>query len=405
MQTATRRRLWFWIPPLALLLAVLGWLFRPQPVAVDLAVVQRGPLRVTVTDDGETRVKDVFVVSAPVAGLMRRIELEAGDEVKAGETIVARIEPTDPSFLDRRTAAEVTAAVRAAEAARTHAVAEVSRVQAELEFAQAELRRYESLVVRAAISQNDLDSARRRARTAEAALEESRAGLRIRESELELARARLLTPGGARSPSEACDCVVVRSPVSGRVLRVLTESEGVVSAAAPLIEVGDPQRLEVVVDLLSTDAVRVEPGQRVLVESWGGSGSLEGVVRRVEPFGFTKVSALGVEEQRVNVIVDFVGPPAQWRRLGHGFRVEPRIVLWESQDVLKVPLSALYRAGADWMVFSDDDGRAIPTRVRIGHENGLEAEVLEGLDAGQGVVTHPSDRVAPRARIEPREVR
>ena len=405
MQTATRRRLWFWIPPLALLLAVLGWLFRPQPVAVDLAVVQRGPLRVTVTDDGETRVKDVFVVSAPVAGLMRRIELEAGDEVKAGETIVARIEPTDPSFLDRRTAAEVTAAVRAAEAARTHAVAEVSRVQAELEFAQAELRRYESLVVRAAISQNDLDSARRRARTAEAALEESRAGLRIRESELELARARLLTPGGARSPSEACDCVVVRSPVSGRVLRVLTESEGVVSAAAPLIEVGDPQRLEVVVDLLSTDAVRVEPGQRVLVESWGGSGSLEGVVRRVEPFGFTKVSALGVEEQRVNVIVDFVGPPEQWRRLGHGFRVEPRIVLWESQDVLKVPLSALYRAGADWMVFSDDDGRAIPTRVRIGHENGLEAEVLEGLDAGQGVVTHPSDRVAPRARIEPREVR
>jgi HlyD family secretion protein len=272
MQTATRRRLWFWIPPLALLLAALVWLFRPQPVAVDLAVVQRGPLRVTVTDDGETRVKDVFVVSAPVAGLMRRIELEAGDEVKAGETIVARIEPTDPSFLDRRTAAEVTAAVRAAEAARTHAVAEVTRVQAELEFAQAELRRYESLVVRAAISQNDLDSARRRARTAEAALGESRAGLRVRESELELARARLLTPGGARSRSEACDCVIVRSPVSGRVLRVLKESEGVVSAAAPLIEVGDPQRLEVVVDLLSTDAVRVEPGQRVLVESWGGSG-------------------------------------------------------------------------------------------------------------------------------------
>ena len=405
MQTATRRRLWFWIPPLALLLAVLVWLFRPQPVAVDLAVVQRGPLRVTVTDDGETRVKDVFVVSAPVAGLMRRIELEAGDEVKAGETIVARIEPTDPSFLDRRTAAEVTAAVRAAEAARMHAVAEVTRVQAELEFAQAELRRYESLVVRAAISQNDLDSARRRARTAEAALEESRAGLRVRESELELARARLLTPGGTRSRGEACDCVVVRSPVSGRVLRVLTESEGVVSAAAPLIEVGDPQRLEVVVDLLSTDAVRVEPGQRVLVESWGGSRPLEGVVRRVEPFGFTKVSALGVEEQRVNVIVDFVGPPEQWRRLGHGFRVEPRIVLWESQDVLKVPLSALYRAGADWMVFRDDDGRAIPTRVRIGHENGLEAEVLEGLAAGQGVVTHPSDRVAPRARIEPREVR
>jgi HlyD family secretion protein len=405
MQTATRRRLWFWIPPLALLLAVIVWLFRPQPVAVDLAMVQRGPLRVTVADDGETRVKDVFVVSAPVAGLMRRIELEAGDEVKAGETIVARIESTDPSFLDRRTAAEATAGVRAAEAARTNAAADVTRAQAELEFAQAELRRYEGLVARAAVSQNDLDSARRRARTAEAALEQSRAGLRVRESEVELARARLLTPGGTRSRSEACDCVIVHSPVSGRVLRVLKESEGVVSAAAPLIEVGDPQRLEVVVDLLSTEAVRVEPGQRVLVESWGGAGPLEGVVRRVEPFGFTKVSALGVEEQRVNVIIDFVGPPGQWRRLGHGFRVEPRIILWESQNVLKVPLSALYRAGTDWMVFRDEGGRAIPTRVRIGHENGLEAEVLAGLDAGQRVVAHPSDRVAPRGRIEPRQVR
>ena len=405
MQTATRRRLWFWIPPLALLLAALVWLFRPQPVVVDLAVVVRGPLRVTVADDGETRVKDVFVVSAPVPGLMRRVELEAGDEVKAGETIVARIEPSDPSFLDRRTAAEATAAVRAAEAARTHAAAEVTRVQAELDFARAELRRYEGLVERAAISQNDLDSARRRARTAEAALQESRAGLRVRESELEQARARLLAPGGSRDRSEACECVVVRSPVSGRVLRVLTESEGVVGAAAPLIEVGDPRRLEVVVDLLSTEAVRVEPGQRVLIESWGGPGALEGVVRRVEPFGFTKVSALGVEEQRVNVIIDFVEPAERWQRLGHGFRVEPRIVLWESPDVLKVPLSALYRAGADWMVFRDDDGRATPTRVRIGHENGLEAEVLEGLDSGQRVVTHPSDRVRPEARIEPRETR
>jgi HlyD family secretion protein len=368
-------------------------------------VAERGPLRVTVSDEGETRVKDVFVVSAPVPGLMRRIELEAGDTVVAEETIVARIEPTDPAFLDRRTAAEASAALRAAEAARAHAAAEVRRVEAELEFARAELARYEGLVARAAISQNDLDSARRRARTAEAALQESRAGLRVRESEVEQARARLVTPGSQREAPEDCDCALVRSPVSGRVLRVLQESEGVVSAATPLIEVGDPERLEIVADLLSTDAVRVASGQRVLIEGWGGPAPLEGVVRRVEPFGFTKVSALGIEEQRVNVVIDLLGKPRDWARLGHGFRVEPQIVLWESDDVLRIPLSALYREGDEWRVFREDAGRAVATPVRIGHTNGLEAEVLAGLEPGQRIVVHPGDRVADGARISAREVR
>ena len=405
MNTAATRRMWFWIPPFTVLLAVLVWLFLPRPVAVDLATVERGSLRVTVSDEGETRVKDVFVVSAPITGLMRRIELEAGDEVKADDTIVARIESSDPSFLDRRTAAEATAGVRAAEAARTHAAAELRRVQAELEFAQAELARYEGLAARHAISQNDLDAARRRARTAEAALQESRAGLRVSESELEQARARLVAPGGRRDPGADCECVLVRSPVSGRILRVLTESEGVVTSGAPLVEVGDPQRLEVVVDLLSTEAVKVQPGQAVLIESWGGPAPLQAAVRRVEPFGFTKVSALGVEEQRVNVVIDLIDPPERWQRLGHGFRVEPRIVLWQSPDVLKVPLSALYREGTAWRVFRDDNGRARPIAVRIGHENGLEAEVLEGLTVGDRVVTHPSDRVSAGARIERRQSR
>jgi HlyD family secretion protein len=367
--------------------------------------VTRGALRVTVSDEGETRVKDVFVVSAPVAGLMRRIELEAGDEVVADRTVVARIEPSDPTILDRRSLAEANASLRAAEAARSHAVAEVRRVEAELDFARAELARYEGLVARAAISQNDLDSARRRARTAEAALQESRAGLRVRESEVEQARARLVAPGSSRQAEDSCDCVLVRSPVSGRVLRVLSESESVVGAAAPLVEIGDPQRLEIVVDLLSTDAVRVAAGQKVLVEGWGGPQPLDGVVRRVEPFGFTKVSALGIEEQRVNVLIDPVGDLEPWRRLGHGFRVEPRIVLWESGDVLKVPLSALYREGKDWFVFRDDAGRAAATPVSIGHENGFEAEVLQGLEAGQRVVIHPGDRVTDGARIRMRQVR
>jgi len=405
MNTAATRRMWFWIPPFAVLLAALVWLFLPRPVAVDLATVERGPLRVTISDEGETRVKDVFVVSAPITGLMRRIELEAGDEVKADDTIVARIEPSDPSFLDRRTSAEATAGVRAAQAARTHAAAELRRVQAELEFAQAELTRYEGLAARHAISQNDLDAARRRARTAEAALQESRAGVQVSASELEQARARLVAPGGRRDTSADCECILVRSPVSGRVLRVLTESEGVVNSGAPLVEVGDPHRLEVVVDLLSTEAVEVEPGQAVLIESWGGPAPLQAKVRRVEPFGYTKISALGVEEQRVNVVIDLTDAPERWQRLGHGFRVEPRIVLWQSPDVLKVPLSALYREATAWKVFRDDNGRARPTPVRIGHENGLEAEVLQGLEPGDRVITHPSDRVAAGARIEPRQTR
>ena len=405
MTNASWRRLLFWIPPFAVLATVLMWLFRPQPVAVDLALVQRGPLQVSVSDDGQTRVRDMFVVSAPLPGRMRRVELEAGDKVTAGETIVARIEPTDPSFLDRRSEAEARAALRASEAARAHARAELRRTEAERDFAESELKRYEGLAARNTISQNDLDAARRRARTSAAAVDEAVAGLRVRESELEQAQARLLPPGSTRADGNDCACIVVRSPVSGSVLRVLTESEGVVGSGTPLVEIGDPRRLEIVTDLLSTDAVKVRAGYRALIDGWGGDRSLEGVVRRVEPFGFTKVSALGVEEQRVNVIIDVTDPVELWRNLGHGYRVEPRIILWESRDVLKVPLSSLFRQGPDWAVFVNHRGRARLTPVTIAHENGLEAEVLHGLTAGQTVVMHPSDRVGDNARIEQRQLR
>jgi HlyD family secretion protein len=369
---------------------------------VDLATVERGPLQVSVSDDGETRVRDMFVVSAPLAGHMRRIELEAGDSVAAGETIVARIEPTDPSFLDRRSEAEVRAGIRASEAARAHAAAELRRAQAERDFAVTELKRYEGLAASHTVSQNDLESARRRARTAEAAVDEAVAGLRVSESELERAKARLMAPGRNGDRSADCDCVTVKSPVSGRVLQVLAESEGVVASGAPLVEIGDPGKLEIVTDLLSTDAVKVRTGQRALIESWGGDHALEGVVRRVEPYGFTKISALGVEEQRVKVVIDLAEPAERWRHLGHGYRVEPRIVLWESKDVLKVPLSSLFRQGGDWAVFVSRDGRARLQTVTIGNMNGIDAEVLKGVAAGDAVVVHPSDRVSDGARIEQR---
>jgi HlyD family secretion protein len=402
MTQASWRRLWFWLPAFIALAGVLAWLFRPQPVTVDLATVARGPLQVSVSDDGETRVRDMFVVSAPLAGHMRRIELEAGDSVVAGETIVARIEPSDPSFLDRRSEAEVRAGIRASEAARVHAAAELRRAQAERDFAITELKRYEGLAASRTIAQNDLESARRRARTAEAAVDEAVAGLRVSESELEQAKARLMAPGKSADRRADCDCVTVRSPVSGNVLRVLAESEGIVASGTPLVEIGDPGKLEVVTDLLSTEAVKVRTGQRTLIERWGGDNALEGVVRRVEPYGFTKVSALGVEEQRVKVVIDITDPADRWRNLGHGYRVEPRIVLWESDDVLKVPLSALFRQGSEWAVFVNRDGRARAQAVVVGHRNGIDAEVLEGLAAGDVVVVHPSDRVSDGIRLEPR---
>jgi HlyD family secretion protein len=393
----------FWLPGLLIGAGVLAMLFRPVPIPVDFAQVARGAIQVSVSDEGISRVKDVFVVSAPVPGLMRRIELEAGDPVSAGETVIAKIEPSDPSFLDVRTQAEARAAVRAAEAAESLQSATVRRAEAELEFAEAEYRRFQGLAERDTVSENDLDSARRRAKTAAAARDEARASLNARAAELEQARARLMNPNSTREDrGEDCECVNAYSPVSGTVLQVLKESEGVVASGTPLVEVGDSRRLEIVVDLLSTDAVRVEAGQRALIEGWGGDAPLEGVVSRVEPFGFTKISALGIEEQRVNVRIDLAGPPEEWARLGHGYRVEPRIILAEAADVLKVPRSALFRDGERWAVFVDEGGLAAIKYVELGLENDLEAEIPEGLEPGERVVVQPSDRVTDGARLQDR---
>jgi HlyD family secretion protein len=402
VNAARRRRLAFWLPIAAVVAVAIGWLLRPQPIGVDLARIARGPLRVTVSDEGEARVREVFVVSAPLPGSLRRVEIHAGDPVIAQETVVAWIEPNDPSLLDVRTAAEARASVGAAEAAQRHAAAEVRRAQAELDFAQSELGRIRELAAQGAASQSALDAAERHARVTRAAIEEARAGLAMRESDLKRARAALLAPSRRRTTPETCDCVEVTSPVTGTVLRVLRESEGLIAAGEPILEVGDPANLEVAVDLLSTDAVRVAPGLRALISDWGGEQPLEGVVRRVEPFGVTKVSALGIEEQRVNVLIDLVSPRERWRRLGHGFRVEPSIVLWEAESVLRVPFSALFRSGDGWAAFVAEDGRARLRQVEIGHENGLEAELISGLREGEQIVVYPSSRIEDGSRVRER---
>jgi HlyD family secretion protein len=398
---ALQKRLLTWAPVAGAVALGLVWAFAPRPVIVDLLTVSRGPMTVTVDEEGATRVHDVFGLSAPVAGRLRRIEAHVGDPVVANETVLARIEPVDPAFLDPRSETQARAAVRAAESALELARAEVQEARAEYEFAQAEYRRARELIKSGTISARDADAAERAWRTGTAAVATAEAALQVRTYELQQARAQLLSPAAPRE-RDVPDWVGVRAPRDGRILRVVNDSERVVAAGELLIEIGDPADLEVVVDFLSTDAVQVDAGQRVLLERWGLDRALEGRVRRVEPYGFTKVSALGIEEQRVNVVIDLTSPREQWERLGHGYQVEARVVLWQGDDVVTVPLTALFRDGEDWAVFVDDGGRASLRHMKVGHRNSVDAEIVEGLAAGERVVLHPSDRVVAGIRIATR---
>ncbi len=388
---------WIWRGlALVIVAAGLAYAFRPQPVPVDMAVAETGSLIVTVADDGETRVREVYLVSSPLPGQVLRFEGDVGDTVVAAETVLANILPTQPTFLDARTRSELEAAVQGAEAAMALARAELARTQAQVDFAETEFRRAERLFERGNVSEAALDRARMELHTEEAALLTSRAGLSMSEFELETARASLIRPtveGGATDQQAGC-CYAVRAPVDGKILRIFHESEGVVDAGAPLIEIGDPGDLEIVVDLLSSDAVQVAQDAEAFIEGWGGGERLAGHVRRVEPYGFTKTSALGIDEQRVNVIVDFDEPADRLRLLGHGYRVEVAIVVWRGDDVLKVPVGALFRTGGDWALFVVEDGRAVLRKIEIGHMNGTQAEVLGGLEVGETVLLHPSDRIA-----------
>ena len=384
------------------LIVLIMMSLQPQPVGVDVAEVARGDLLVTIDDEGQTRLKDVYAVSAPVAGRVRRIDIEAGDPVTAGETILALFEPSDPAMLDVRSRSEAEAVVKAAEAAVGLAEAEQSRAQAQLDYADAELRRAVPLAERGTISQATLDQRQLAVRTARAQLAEAVASLRKVRADLETARATLITASNDGSDSQEDDLIPVRAPISGRVLRVLQESEGVLATGTVLMELGDPAELEIVVDLLSTDAVKIKPGDRVIIDDWGGDKPLEGRVRLVEPFGFTKISALGIEEQRVNVVIDFQSEQSEWQSLGHGYRVETRVVVQDRKSVLKIPVSALFRSGESWAVFVDDDGSADLREISLGQRNTLEAEVTSGLEENEAVILHPSDAVVDGVGVERR---
>ena len=389
----------FWVGAGVVVVALLALAFRPQAVPVDLAEVTRGTLVVTVRDEGRTRVRDEYIVSAPVSGRLRRIELDAGAHVHAGE-VVARIEPGVPAFLDVRAEAEARAAMLAAEAAVAAAATERERARAQLDFAVADLERVEQLRGQDLASADALDRARLARRVAETSLAAAEENLRVRRGELEVARSRLLQPGDGE---DAAASVAVRAPIDGRVLRIVQESEAVLPLGAELMSLGDPADLEVVVEMLSTDAVQVERDAEVIIENYGREAPpLRGRVRWVEPYGFTKVSALGVEEQRVNVIVDFVSPREERAALAHGFRVEAAVVTSTVDDALRVPVSALFRRAGNWAVFRVVDGTARLAPVETGRNNGQFAEVLSGLEAGETVELYPGERVEDGVRVRSR---
>ncbi len=400
---AANKRILLWSAVGIVVVAGISLAFRPRAVAVDLARVESGPLELTVRDEGETRVVDVFVLSAPITGRLRRVEIEPGDRVKRGETVIAEIEPTDPDLLDPRSEAEARAQLSAADSAAKLARAELERAEAELEFARSEVERSRELARDGTLSVRDLEEAETTLKGRIAALAAAQANVQVRDYELKRVRAQLLSPEELQQRRENCGCVVLSSPIDGRVLRVLRESEGVVRAGTGLVEIGDPVQLEIVVDLLSMDAVRVEPGQSAYIRNWGGDAPLDARVQRVEPFGFTKVSALGIEEQRVNVVLDLVSPETQWERLGHGYQVDVAIVLWSSDEALKIPLTALFRNGKAWAVFVREDGRAVARDVEVGHRTASEAEILGGLAAGDEIVVYPSEGVAPGVSIVGRD--
>jgi HlyD family secretion protein len=380
------------------LAALAYWAFKPRPVPADFGTVVRGPLEVTVEDEGRTRVRDRYVVSAPLPGRMRRIELEPGDPVVARKTIVAQFQPADPALLDVRARAEIEARVRAAEAAHGAARADRERIRTELGFAQTELTRARQLVKDRVIAQRELEMTEREVQTLERALQSADFAVRAAEHQVEVARSSLLQTRGGGGGA----LIPLYSPVDGVILRRLQESETVVPTGQPLLEIGDLDNMEIVSDLLSSAAVAVKPGDDVQIEQWGGDRPLRGRVRRIEPSGFTKISALGVEEQRVNVVIDFAELRDTWQAVGDGYRVEARIIVWKKDDVVKVPTSSLFRHEAKWAVFRVLEERAVLQVVEIGQRNGLEAEVLGGINPGDSIVVYPSEAIGDGVTVAPR---
>ncbi len=401
--------------------ALIGWSFIPRPIAVDVARIERGAMRVTVDQDGRTRVKERYEVTAPLAGMLRRIDLKAGAAVETGKTVLAVIEPNLPSLMDPRERRIAEARVRGTEAAVAQAAPRIAQAEAELGQAKVDSARARRMAEKSAASPDEVEKAELAVVARSAELQSLRSALAVARFELQQARSALLASGSSLqdgqdsapdelpSPGESPALVEILCPCDGRVLRVLRESAGPVVAGAVLLEVADVRRLEAVIDVLSRDAAAIRPGAAVTMERWdnaGGArgGDLAGIVRTIEPSAFTKISALGVEEQRVNVIVDFVDlsqRDAQF--LGDGFRVDARIVVWQDADAVKIPTGAMFRDGERWAAYLVRDRRAVLAPLTIGRMSGLEAQVIDGVLPDDAVILHPTDKIKNGVKVTPRD--
>ncbi len=381
-----------------LIAALLIWGFWPRPILVEGVKVFRAPMTVTIEEEGQTRVIDRYVISAPVDGVACRVQLDVGDSVSKDQVLL-NISPLESQILDPRSRALAEARVAAAKAALDSARQRAESAKASADFFTSEVNRLRPLAREGVIAKDALDKAEMEVLTASAALRSADHEVRVAEYNLQAAQTALQYTAGSVGEQTKVR-VPVLSPINGKVLKVARECEGPVRTGEPLLEVGDPAVLEVAVDVLSADAVRITPGMSVLFDRWGGEQPLEGKVRTIEPVGFTKISALGVEEQRVNVIADITSPPELWQRLGDGYRVEARFVLWHQEDVLQVPASSLFRYNNGWAVFVLDNGRAKRREVQVGQRNGIIAQIVNGVLDNETVINHPNDKVDDGKRIK-----
>ena len=398
MNVALRRRL-FVIIVIAVVVLATVYGFYPKAAEVDLVEVKRGPLQVTIEEEGRTRLKDRFTVTAPTAGYLERVKAKVGDPVKKGQSVLV-LEPLRSQVLDPRSRAEAEAGATAAEASLNAAIERESAVSADTDYLEKRLERLKNLYAKGSIAKDQYDQIEAETKKARAGQRSAKAAVDVARSEL--ARSKAILQNFASGPKAANDHkVYVSSPVNGSIFRIYKESEGAVNVGEPLMEIGNSKNLEIRVEVLSSDAVKIKKGTTVFFERWGGEGRLEGVVRVVEPSGFTKISSLGVEEQRVLIIADITSPTDMWRALGDGYRLEAHFVVWEGKDILQVPTSSLYRVGKeDWAVFIEDKGKARQRIVKIGQRNGLAAEIIAGVQEKEKVISHPDDKISDGVRIK-----
>ena len=401
MNVALRRKL-FVVVIIAFVVLATAYGFYPKAVDTDLVDVTRGPLQVTIEEEGRTRLKERFVITAPTAGYLERVKNKVGDEVRKGQVVLV-LEPLRSPVLDSRSQAEATATVNSAEAGLNAAIERESAAAADADYMEKRLERLKNLYAKGSIAKDQYDQIEAETKKARAIQRSAKAAVEASRSDLKRAKTFLQNFSSNNNTSNA-NKVYISTPTSGNIFRIYKDSEGAVNVGEPLMEIGNPKNLEVRVEVLSSDAVKIRKGSSVFIKRWGGEGTLAGVVRVIEPSGFTKISSLGVEEQRVLVIADITSPPEIWRALGDGYRLEAHFVIWESKDVLQVPTSSLFRIGKDeWAVFVAEKGKARQRIIKTGQRNGLMAEIISGVTEKEKVIAHPDDFVREGIRVRARK--